>query len=111
MASEWDVDNPVDGVADETFWVRVRESVEEMTLLCEKWAYGTRGYRWFRVTRENVDEVAQTVLPRSLLCVVVDPVLRLEPLWLDDGFTAFQSPLVPGELSYCAYPFGADSLE
>lgn len=98
-------------VTDKAFWARVQEHAgAKMTLLCERWAYGAFGCRWFRVTAENAEEVARAVRPRSLLSVTVDPDLRLEPLLLDDDFTAFKPPLVPGELTYRAYPGGADSV-
>jgi hypothetical protein len=41
---------------------------------------------------------------------VADPDLRLRADLLDDGFTAFESPLVPGQLAYRSYSFGADCL-
>ncbi|MFI7295235.1 hypothetical protein [Streptomyces sp. NPDC050121] len=105
-----DVSKPVDAVADEGFWDAVREVSERATLLCERWAHGAYGCRWFRVTRDNVGEVARLVRPRSLLCVVAEPDLQPGPETLEDEFTAFADPLLPGELVYRAYPGGADSL-
>ncbi|WOX22334.1 hypothetical protein [Streptomyces solicathayae] len=105
-----EVENPVRGVADEAFWAGVRDDAGDVTLLCERWAHGAYGCRWFRVTRENVGEVAEAVRPRSLLSLAVDPDLGLDPVLLDDDFTAFRPPLVPGELAYRAFPGGADDL-
>ncbi|MFJ2131346.1 hypothetical protein ACIOMQ_10740 [Streptomyces sp. NPDC087845] len=100
----------VEAAADDEFWAAVRQSDGEMTLLCERWAYGSHGCRWFWVTSENAADIAGTVRPRSLLCVAVDPDLRLDPGLLDDDFTAFTSPLVPGELAHRTFPGGADDL-
>lgn len=105
-----EVARPVDAVADESFWKAVREVSERTTLLCERWAYGAYGCRWFRVTPENTDEVARLVKPRSLLCVAVDPDLRPRPELLEDDLTAFAAPGPPGELPYRAWPGGADAL-
>ena len=104
-----EVSKPVDAVADESFWDAVQEVSERATLLCERWAYGAYGCRWFRVTRGNAREVARLVRPRSLLCVVTEPDLQPKPEVLEDDFTAFVAPLLPGELVYRAYPGGADS--
>lgn len=100
----------VDQPADAEFWAAVRTATAEPTLLCERWAHGAYGCRWFRVTSENSAEVAEAVRPRSLLCVVSNPELRLDADLLDDDFTAFKDPLKPGELTYRTYPGGADSL-
>ncbi|RPE45131.1 hypothetical protein EDD90_8392 [Streptomyces sp. Ag109_O5-1] len=111
-----DVPDPVEAVADEGFWDAVRKVSDGTTLLCERWAHGSYGSRWFRVTRENAAEVARLVSPRSLLCVVAEPDLRAttevpdDAEVLDDGFTAFVSPLLPGALAHREYPGGADSL-
>lgn len=105
-----EVTRPVDAVADEDFWKAVREVSERTTLVCERWAYGAYGCRWFRVTPQNVDEVARLVKPRSLLCVAVDPDLRPRPELLEDDLTAFAAPGPPGELLYRAWPGGADDL-
>lgn len=105
-----DVSRPVDAAADDAFWAAVQAAAGGVTLLCERWAHGAYGCRWFRVTPGNAAEVAEAVRPRSLLCVVADPDLGLEPGLLDDDFTAFQAPLTPGELAYRAYPGGADDL-
>jgi len=96
--------------ADDTFWAAVMSVTGRVTLLCERWAYGAFGCRWFRITPENIAEVSQAVRPRSLLCVVVDPDLRLQPALLNDDFTAFKDPFTVGELIYRAYPDGADDL-
>lgn len=105
-----DVSKPVDGVADGSFWDAVEVVSGQATLLCERWAYGAYGCRWFRVTPGNATEIARVVRPRSLLCVVVEPELRFMPEVLEDDFTAFVAPLLPGELVHQAYPGGADSL-
>jgi hypothetical protein len=105
-----DLSKLVGAVADESFWDAVREVSERTTLLCERWAHGAHGCRWFRVTRGNVAEVARLVWPRSLLRVIAEPELRPKPEVLEDDFTAFMAPLLPGELVYQAYPGGADSL-
>lgn len=100
----------VGAVADDKFWEGVAKVSDRFTLLCERWAYGACGCRWFRVTRENVTEVARLMRPRSLVCVASDPAMELRPELLEDDFTAFVAPLMPGELLYRAYPGGADAL-
>ncbi|MFI9642429.1 hypothetical protein ACIG87_20600 [Micromonospora sp. NPDC051925] len=99
-------------VADQEFWngIQVTAATEELTLLCERWAHGAHGNTWFRVTPENATQVAGSIRPRSLVCVVVNPDLRLKGGDLDDDFTAFPAPLQPGELSSRSYP-GVDSLD
>ncbi len=104
------ISEPAVAVADESFWARVAMTSERFTLLCERWAYGAYGCRWFRVTRENVAELARLMRPRSLVSVASDPELQLRPELLEDDFTAFVAPLPPGELVYRAYPGGADSV-
>ncbi|MEU2561265.1 hypothetical protein ABZ626_18305 [Streptomyces longispororuber] len=104
------ISDPVGAVADDSFWSTVAKASERFTLLCERWAHGAYGCRWFRVTRENAAEVARLVRPRSLVCVVSDPELQPRPELLEDDFTAFVAPLLPGELAYRAYPGGADTL-
>ncbi|MET9515812.1 hypothetical protein [Streptomyces sp. NPDC002994] len=106
-----EVSTLVDTAADSEFWAAVRAGLgEEVTLLCERWAHGAYGYRWFRLDPQNFSAVAQAVSARSLLCVVADPDLRLRADLLDDGFTAFEAPLTPGQLAYRSYSFGADRL-
>lgn len=105
-----DATEPVTSAADNGFWSGVRGSVAETTLLSERWAYGAHGSRWFRVTGENLGEIARSVGPRSLLRVFADPNLRLRPELHDEDFTAFRTPLEPGELSYRAFPGGVDDL-
>ncbi|MEV1113843.1 hypothetical protein AB0I91_02145 [Actinosynnema sp. NPDC049800] len=105
-----EISKPVDAVADEGFWASVAEAGDRFTLLCERWAYGAYGCRWFRVTRENAAELARLVRPRSLVCVAVEPELQPRPEILEDDFTAFTAPLPAGELTYRAYPGGADTL-
>ncbi len=104
------ISNPVGAVADESFWETVAKISERLTLVCERWAYGTSGCRWFRVSRENAAEVARLMRPRSLVCVISDPALQPRNELLEDDFTAFAAPLLPGELRYRAYPGGADTL-
>lgn len=105
-----EVARPVVAVADEDFWKAVRETSERLTLVCERWAYGAYGCRWFRVTPQNADEIARRVKPRSLIGVAVDPDLRPRPEMLEDDLTAFAAPGPPGELPYRAWPGGADAL-
>ncbi|MFE5974365.1 hypothetical protein ACFQ64_19660 [Streptomyces sp. NPDC056460] len=106
-----EISRPVEAVADERFWATVAEaSSESLTLLCERWAYGAYGCRWFRVTRKNAAELARLMRPRSLVCVASEPKLQPRTELLDDDFTAFVAPLLPGELAYRAYPGGADTL-
>jgi hypothetical protein len=106
-----DVSRPVTAAADDNFWAAVLEAAQRaVVLLCERWAHGAYGCRWFRITRMNVAEEAQAVRPRSLLCLVVDPNLQSDPALLDDAFTAFKAPITPGELPYCAYPYGVDDF-
>ncbi|WP_330456087.1 hypothetical protein OIB37_03920 [Streptomyces sp. NBC_00820] len=105
-----EISKPVDAVADEGFWATVAEASERFTLLCERWAHGAHGCRWFRVTRENTAELARLMRPRSLVCVATEPELRPRPELLEDDFTAFVAPLLPGELAHRAYPGGADTL-
>ncbi|MEU2429896.1 hypothetical protein ABZ611_10305 [Streptomyces sp. NPDC007861] len=118
LSLEWRASEPdpeeelslVDDVVDDEFWNSVRVAAGGLVLLCERWAHGAYGCRWFRVTEGNVAGVARAVWPRSLLCVVVDPDVRLDAGVLDEDFTAFEAPLTPGQLMYRAYPGGADSL-
>jgi hypothetical protein len=104
-----DVSNPVDAVADGGFWAAVREASERGTLLCERWAYGNCGCRWFRVTPENAMEIAGLVWPGSLVCLITEPDCQTGPDVLADDFTAFADPTLPGELIYRSYPGGVDS--
>ncbi|MGA5564440.1 hypothetical protein ACPCUV_25195 [Streptomyces platensis] len=118
LSLEWRASEPdpeeeprlVDDVVDDEFWGSVRAVADGLVLLCERWAHGAYGGRWFRVTAGNVAEVAQAARTRSLLCVVANPDLRLDAGLLDEDFTAFKAPLTPGQLIYRAYPRGADSL-
>ncbi|MEU7011851.1 hypothetical protein [Streptomyces sp. NPDC046332] len=105
-----EVSDPVDTVADAAFWARVAEASERLTLVCERWAYGTHGCRWFRVTPQSTAHVARILRPRSLVCVTTEPELRPRAELLKEDFTAFVAPLLPGELAYRAYPGGADTL-
>ncbi|CAM5560096.1 hypothetical protein SAVIM338S_04623 [Streptomyces avidinii] len=100
----------VDVIANDEFWTSVRAVTGDLVLLCERWAYGSHGCRWFRVTAENATEVAKAVRPRSLLSVVPDPDLEPGSDLLDADFTAFKAPLLPGELPHRTYP-GVGSLE
>ncbi|MGY4980184.1 transposase [Streptomyces sp. 900105755] len=97
-------------VADEGFWDAVRKVSGGTTLLCERWAHGAYGCRWFRVNRENAAEAARLVSPCALLRVVAEPDLRADAEVPDDDSTAFASPLSPGELVHKEYPGGAGSL-
>jgi hypothetical protein len=112
-ASEPDPDEEpslVRDVVDDEFWSSVRVAADGLVLLCERWAHGAYGCRWFRVTTGNVAEVAQAVRPRSLLCFAADPALQLDAGVLEEDFTAFKAPLNSGQLIYRAYPGGANSL-
>ncbi|MCP9205961.1 hypothetical protein [Streptomyces cucumeris] len=40
----------VDDVVDDEFWNSVRVAADGLVLLCERWAHGAHGCRWFRVT-------------------------------------------------------------
>ncbi|MGW5752230.1 hypothetical protein [Nocardia rhamnosiphila] len=101
---------PVDAVANGEFWARVAEASEGLTLVCERWAYGAHGCRWFRVTPKSTAEVARLLWPRSLVCVVTEPELNPSAELLEDDFTAFLAPLLHGELAHRSYPGGADTL-
>ncbi|MGW5000673.1 hypothetical protein ACWEP8_23685 [Streptomyces hydrogenans] len=105
-----EVSDPVEAVADADFWARVAETSDRVTLVCERWAHGAHGCRWFLVTPENTAEVARLVSPRSLVGVAVEPELNLGADLLDDDFTAFTAPLPHGELTHRNYPGGADTL-
>ncbi|MFD8289709.1 hypothetical protein ACFV2B_16060 [Streptomyces lavendulae] len=105
-----EVSDPVDAVADAGFWARLAEGSERLTLVCERWAYGAQGCRWFRVTPESTAEVAQLLRPRSLVCVAIEPELNPRAELLQDDFTAFVAPLRYGELAHRNYPGGADTL-
>ncbi|MFE0693005.1 hypothetical protein [Streptomyces sp. NPDC058869] len=104
------ISKPIGAIADEGFWEAVAKVSERFTLLCERWAYGAYGCRWFRVTPENVAELARLMRPRSLVCVASDPELQPRPELLEEDFTAFVAPLLAGELIYRAYPGGVDTL-
>ncbi|GAA3874012.1 hypothetical protein GCM10022243_43950 [Saccharothrix violaceirubra] len=99
----------VTAAADSGFWERVRVAGGELVLVREDWADGRYGTRWFRVTAENVDEVAGAVWRRSRVTVVVDPVL-FPAAALDDYFTAFPDVLTPGELRHCTYQEGVEDV-
>lgn len=103
-----EVSKPVDAIADDAFWASVAASAGGLVLLGERWAHGSHGFRWFRVTEENVAEIAGVIRPRSLLCVVADPDLGPGPDLTDSDFTAFRSPLPPGELDHQVHPGGID---
>lgn len=94
-----EVSKPLEAVADESFWATVAEVSERFTLLCERWAYGAYGCRWFRVTPENAAELAGLMRPRSLVRVATEPEVLPRPELLEDDFTAFVAPLLPGELA------------
>ncbi|MGC4943973.1 hypothetical protein [Kribbella sp. DT2] len=96
---------------DAGFWVEVRDSPGDLTMVRERWAYGAYGCRWYVVTSENLVEVAEKMEPRSLLSVFVDPIiLELSPEVIDEGVTLFRPPLLPGRVDYMAYPDGFEDL-
>lgn len=105
-----EISDPVEAVADDAFWARVAEAAERLTLVCERWAYGAHGSRWFRVTPETAAGTARLLRPRSLVCVATEPELSPRAELLEDAFTAFAAPLLPGELAHRYYPGGADTL-
>ncbi|MFD3699678.1 hypothetical protein ACFWUZ_26725 [Streptomyces sp. NPDC058646] len=105
-----EVSDPVVAVADADFWARVAQASGRLTLVCERWAYGAHGCRWFRVTPESTAEVARLLRPRSLVCVATEPELNPREELLQDDFTAFVAPLPQGELAHRNYPGGADTL-
>lgn len=101
----------ITAVADDGFWAAVRSTAtSQLTLICERFAYGICGSRWYCVDPQNLAEVADTVWPRSLLSVAAGPSLRFDAALLTDAFTAFQEPIAPGELVHKSYLWGADSL-
>lgn len=100
-------DGMVESVADEEFWAQVRLAARhKLTLLCERWASGQCGTRWFLLTPENADGVIAAMEPGSLVSVAVDPELRVR--LLDKGFTAFTAPLKAGALVYREVPVGVE---
>ncbi|MEU1623648.1 hypothetical protein ABZ479_41000 [Streptomyces sp. NPDC005722] len=104
------ISDPVDAVADTGFWARAAEASECLTLVCERWAHGVHGCRWFHVTPESTAEVARLLRPRSLVCVAVEPELNPRAELLQDAFTTFVAPLPYRELVHRNYPSGADTL-
>ncbi len=102
------LDNPVTRPTDSSFWSEVRERRGSFTLLCERWAEGPAGFRWFRINDQNLDSVVARIEQRSLVFVVVNPDLELSESVIDEGFTAFSSPLLPGELAYEKFGFADD---
>jgi hypothetical protein len=105
-------DELVEDSADDRFWRAVCEDLGSLTLVCEQWAYGVRGYRWWRVaTAADVEAVRREVRPRSLMRFVSDPDLTFTADMLEESFTAFRSPLEPGELEYRDHPFGTDTID
>ena len=98
--------------ADDAFWQAVHGDLTSLTWVCEQWAYGVRGYRWWRVaTHADVAAVRREVRPRSLVRFVSGPDLRFPADMLEESFTVFHSPLEPGELEYRDHPFGSNTLE
>ena len=102
----------VEDPADDRFWRAVCDGLGQLTLVCEQWAYGVRGYRWWRVvSTADVAVVRREVHPRSLVRFVSGPDLSFSADMLEEPFTAFRTPLEPGELEYRDYPFGTDTLD
>ncbi|WP_433272761.1 hypothetical protein ACQPZF_17270 [Actinosynnema sp. CS-041913] len=109
----WDVsrDPVVERVADGEFWAEVRAAARaRLVLLREQWAHGRLGTRWYLVDAGNVDDVIAGMGRRSLVGVVVDPDLRLDPTLVEKPFTAFPGPLVPGRLDHVMYGSGVDDV-
>jgi hypothetical protein len=105
-----EVVDPAADAADADFWARVTEASERLTLVCEHWADGPHGRRWFRVTPGNTADVARLLRPGSLVRVATEPDLTLGAEPPRDDFTAFVAPLPHGELAHRSYPGGADAL-
>ncbi|MGP3910070.1 hypothetical protein [Nonomuraea sp. 10N515B] len=102
----------VEASADDIFWTSIRSVVETaVVLLCERWAHGDYGCNWFLLNPDNINEIRQSVQPRSLLCVAIDPDPHLNPALMEEDFTAFRAPLTSGRLTYAAYHWGADDLK
>ncbi|WP_336210131.1 hypothetical protein [Nonomuraea sp. LPB2021202275-12-8] len=102
----------VEASADDSFWTSIRSAAETaVVLLCERWAHGDYGCNWFLLNPDNIDEICQSVQPRSLLCVAIDPDLHLNPALKEEDFTAFRAPLTPGRLTYAAHHWGVDDLQ
>ncbi|WP_194116911.1 hypothetical protein [Streptomyces otsuchiensis] len=102
----------VEDPADDDFWQAICDGLQPTTLVCEQWAHGVRGYRWWRVAAPaDVAAVRHEVRPRSLVRFVFQPDLGFSEDMLEESFTAFRTPLEPGELEYREYPFGTDTLE
>jgi hypothetical protein len=109
---EYDDDELVKEPADDAFWQAVCHDLPSLTLVCERWAYGTYGYRWWRVaTTADAEAVRREVRPRSLVRFVSGPDLTFSPDMLEESFTAFRAPLEPGELEYRNYPLGTDTID
>ena len=104
------VENPVTRAADDEFWRQLRGLQGDVKILCERWADGPAGFRWYRVNDDNFDLITRSIEVRSLVFVVVDPVLDLSEEVIDESFTAFRSPLAPGRLDYERFGF-ADSID
>lgn len=80
----------ITAVADDAFWAEVAAAASaalpDLTLLAERWAYGSLGFRWFIVTPATAQDLARTVEARSLLSVIVAPDPDPGPDELEDGF-------------------------
>jgi hypothetical protein len=87
----------------------VAESPASLKLLCERWAYGYHGAKWYQLGGDAFD--VPPVGPRSLLSILMDPETSLERVDFDDGFVALGPLDRPGVVAHEEFPFGADSLQ
>lgn len=100
----------VTAVANSAFWGAVVSASADLKLVCERWAHGPYGTRWFCVDEVSLELVMASVRPRSLLSVLLDPETRLDRLDLDEGFTALGPLRAGGEIGHREFPLGADSI-
>ncbi|WP_369371048.1 hypothetical protein AB1046_20110 [Promicromonospora sp. Populi] len=105
------VEKSVEAVADDAFWDAVSRTSADLRLVCERWAYGSLGTRWFQIGSGSLDHVVASVRPRSLVSVLLDPETRLDRLDLDEGFTALGPLSAAGEMQHREFPLGADSID
>ncbi len=109
-ASEGDTGPRVDTVANEGFWRDVAESTAGVKLLCERWAYGVHGARWYRLNEGSTRLIVPPIQPRSMLSVLLDPETALSGIDIGEGFIALGSFGEAGLIAHEEYPFGVDSI-
>lgn len=95
-------------VADDDFWSSVAAAPAGLKLLCERWAHGSHGARWYRLDCEG-GLVVPPVEPRSLVSVLLDPVIDIQRLDVHEGLVALALPDVAGRVPHEEYPLGVDS--